>query len=309
MQKINDYFDENGIKIEKYIYKNGNRIIKTDTEKYEVKIKKSNTKEIHDYLRSKGFNNFVNIENDYNDPYEIYKYIDDDTDVKDKSINLVYLLSSLHNKTTTYQETNEDNIKNIYETITNKLEKISRYYYNLQDNIETKLYMSPAEYLLIRNISNIYNSINNSKYYINDWYNIKKNIKKERIALLHNNISLDNFIDKKDKKFKNWEKAKKNYVVYDFYNFYKNNYKDLELNSLFDIYQSKYKYTEDELLLFKSLLFMPWIIELKENNYNNTVIVANLLEYLDKVKSFELEHNQENQKTNNKELNEQNNNI
>jgi len=309
MQKVNDYFDEHNVKIERYMYIDGNRVLETNIGKYEIKVKKSNTKEIYDYLRNKGFDNFVDIENDYDDPYEIYKYVEDTTNINDKSINLVYVLSSLHNKTTTYQKPNEDNIKNIYETITNNLEKIYNYYYNLQDNIETKLYMSPAEYLLIRNISQIYNSINNSKYYINKWYNLKKNIKKERIALLHNNISLDNFIDRTDKKFKNWEKAKKDYVVYDFYNLYKNDYKELEFNSLFDIYQSKYKYTEDELLLFKSLLSMPWIIELKENNYNNTVLVANLLEYLDKVKSFELEHNQENQKTNNKEFNEQDNNI
>ena len=309
MKKFNNYFDNLNIKIKRYKYINGNRILETDTGKYEIKEKTNNIKEIYEYLDSKNFNNYLNIENNFDDPYEIYAYIEDNTNSKDKAIDLVYLLAILHNKTTIYQETNNDNTQKLFETLVNKIVYLNTYYNKLQDEIETKIYMSPAEYLLIRNISKIYNSINYSRYNVEQWYKIKKDNNKERIVLNHNNISLDNFISKNKKILKNWDKSKKDYVIYDFYKFYRNNYNELEFSSLFNIYQTKYKFTEEEILLFKALIFMPWKVELKDNNYNNCINVNNLLEYIEKTQTTYLEKNKKNQKTNNDKLDKQDNNV
>lgn len=308
MKKVNEYFNKLGIKIKKYNYINGNRVIETNKGKYEVKEKISNIKDIYDYLLSKNFNNFIKLENNYEDPYEIYEYNEDSINSKDKAIDLIYLLALLHTKTTTYQETNEDNIKKIYENFIDKLTYLNDYYHNIQDTIETKVYMSPAEYLLIRNISEIYNSINYSRYNIEQWYKIKKDNTKERIVLNHNDISINNYSYNK-KVLKNWSNSMKDYVVYDFYKFYRNNYHNLEFSSLFDIYQNKYKYTKDELFLFKSLIFIPWKVELNNTNYNNCILVNDLIDYINKTKIFYLEENQENQETDNNKLNKQDNNI
>lgn len=47
------------------------------------------------------------------------------------------------------------------------------------------------------------------------------------------------------------------------------------MNSLFKIYQSKYKYTKDEEQLFSSILSLPYKIEFKSDHYINTQITKN----------------------------------
>ena len=68
------------------------------------------------------------------------------------------------------------------------------------------------------------------------------------------------------------------------------------MNSLFDIYQSKYQYSEEEKLLFFSLLSLPEKIELKNNHYLNTQIVSKLVKYIIKTRAFILKENEKYQK-------------
>ncbi|MBR3049686.1 MAG: hypothetical protein IKG58_03940 [Bacilli bacterium] len=292
--------------INKISFCNGEKIINTNTGKYI--IKEGNNSNIYNYLRSRGFNNFLDVEKSINNN-EVYLYRNDNLKKEDKAIDLVNVFSMLHIKTTSYKEINLDKIKQVYEDTNRKLDELFRYYYNLQDKIESKVYMSPAEYLLIRNISNIYKFLNKSKYYIEKWYNLKIKQTRERIVLLHNNISLNNFIDDKDLLLKNWDKSKKDWVVYDFYNFYRNNYKDLEFSSLFSIYQSKYKFSIDEVLLFKSLVYKVWKIELNSSNYNNCVMVNDLVIYLEKTNNLFLEYDKKQQEADKDKFKEKNNNI
>lgn len=303
MKKVNELFNNLGKKVYGYEYRNGDRIVETDDGQYFVKDKSGNVEDLYQYLISRDFPNFLNIENNYSDCYEIYRYETDNVVINDKAIDMVYLLSKLHLKTTTYRKVDLDNVKKVYETVSQELEQLNNYYHSMQDYIETKVYMSPAEYLLIRNISSIYYILSLSKDNIDKWYEAKANMVKERVALVHNNLSLDNFIDLRRPVFKNWEKSKKDFVVYDFYNFYKNNYKDLEFSSLFEIYQSKYKFTDDEYLLFKALIFKVWEVELVKSNYDNCIIVNDLVAYINKTLEFFLEENKKDKKADNDEFN------
>jgi len=76
------------------------------------------------------------------------------------------------------------------------------------------------------------------------------------------------------------------------------------MNSLFDMYQSKYKYTEDERLLFFALITLPEKIELKQSHYINTQLVSKLIKYVIKTRSFILKENEKYQKINKNELEE-----
>ena len=295
-------------KINKYSFINGEEIIETDNGKFFVKKKNDDTKELYNYLSSRKFNNYLKLEEDNKD-VEIYSYKDDNVKTSDKAIDLVYLLSMLHIKTTTYREVNLDEVKRIYENVNDEINALNIYYHKLQDEIETKVYMSPAEYLLIRNISIIYKMLVLSKESIDKWYSIKIKQNRERVVLVHNNVSINNFIDTDKLIFKNWDKALKDYVVYDFYSFYKNDYKNLEFNSLFDLYQRKYKYSEDEMLLFNSLINKVWIVNMDSSNYDNTVKVNDLITYIKKTNKFLLKNNHEEQKTNKNEFYKENDNI
>ena len=143
--------------------------------------------------------------------------------------------------------------------------------------------MSPDEYLLIRNISRIYNAIIYSKNTLEAWYQKEILQTKERQVLLHNNLSLDHFLISGDNNYLiNWKNAKKGLPIYDLLNFFKNEYESIELEGLYRLYQSKYKYTEEETLLFNALLSKPWKLEFSNNHYQNTIKVQKLIDYLAK---------------------------
>ena len=128
---------------------------------------------------------------------------------------------------------------------------------------------------------------------------MKKETKKiERIALIHNNLRINHFLKDTKEYIISWDKSKKDYIIYDFLNFYKNEYNEIEVISLFNLYQSKYKYTEDETLLFQALIAIPPKVELKKTNYINTIEVKKIITYVEKTNKFLSEYYKEDQKAN-----------
>lgn len=303
MNNLREIVEKYDLGAYKYQYIGKTRVIDTKNGKYIIKKKTNDKKDIYDYLDSRGFSNYLKLENSYDEAYEIYRYIDNrEINDEDKAIDLVYILSMLHIKTTTYRAVVLDDVKNIYEQINNNINYLLLYYRDLQDYIESKVYMSPGEYLLIRNISAFYNVLELSKNSINKWYDVKKNMKKERVVLLHNNLELNHFLEGEEKVLINWDRAYKDYVVYDFLDFYRNEYLNIEMNSLYEIYQSKYRYTYDEKLLFFSLLFLPWKVEFNDTNYNNTVKINKLVRYIYKTMEFISKENEKYEEANKEKL-------
>lgn len=278
-------------------YQKSVKILNTDHGEYTSKIKKNNNEEIYNYLESRNFSNYLHPLTTKKDSYEIYPYIAErEISPSDKALNLIYTMSLLHNKTTTYEDVNLDSIKALYEEYTEKITTLKKQYLDLQDYIENKVFMSPAEYLLIRNVSSIYYALDKSKEKLDLWYEHKKTQKRERHVLLHNNISLEHFLSSENDYFINWDHSAKGIVVYDFLKFFQNNYDDLEMQSLFELYQSKYRYSPDELLLFESLILIPWKISFKDSNLANTIRVRKLLNYVLKSLQFVSENDKENEK-------------
>lgn len=288
----------NTLKIKNISYYNHTKILDTEEGKYAIKVKKKDKEELFNYLKSKNFNYCLPLENSTKDPFEIYRFIKENhLSAQEKGASLVYVLSMLHIKTTTYQEINLDNVKKVYEETIEKLNYLNNYYLDLQDYIETKIYMSPAEYLLMRNISKIYSALNFSRNILEKWYEEEIVSKKERQVLLHNNLTLDHFLNGEELYLINWNNSKRGLVIYDFLNFYKNEYLYLEMESLFDIYKSKYQYTHTEFLLFLSLISIPPKVEFTKTNYINTLEVKRLIIYLEKTNHFISKEYKENKKT------------
>ena len=282
----------------KITYKSNTQIIFNESNKYVKKIKRSNKQELFKYLKEKTFKNYLPIIEETNE-YEIYRYIsEDDLPIEDKAIEITNTMSLLHILTTTYHENDLNQITEIYEQNNNKLLELKNYYLELQDYIETKEFFSPAEQLLMNNISNIYKAINYSKNKLDEWKQVVKNNKSLRYVQLHNNISLEHSLKEDTLYFINWDKSKKELAIYDFINFYKNDFQLLDMNSLFKIYQSKFTYTEDELLLFESVISIPPKIKFTKNNYINTLNARYVVDYLEKTNIFLLKDNKEKQEDN-----------
>ena len=185
----------------------------------------------------------------------------------------------------------------MYEDLNQKINNLYRYYYDLQDIIEQKVYMSPEQYLLIRNISLVYSSLNFAKDKLNKWYELKLKQKKERVVLLHNKPSLDHILINNRKQLISWNDCKRDIPIYDFLYFYKKNYLMLDMTSLFELYQSKFYYTEDEYLLFLTLLTIPDKIIFSKNHYSDCQKVYEIIKYLMKTKDFVLKEDEKYQET------------
>lgn len=249
---------------------------------YVLKENKGNNK-VFSYLDARGFNYYPSNKV-LSDKYVLYEYLKDyNISDDERAIELINLVSLLHSKTTRYNSISIDDYKKIYEEIDNKIDKLYSYYSDLNELIEQEIYMSPSNYLLVRNISKIYSSLNYCKNELDNWYELVKDNKKERVALIHNNLSLDHLIRNENSYLISWDKSKFDNPIYDLYNFYKSNYEKIEFSSLLELYQKRYPLKQNELKLFFILISLPDKIEFTNNDFNNCKLVGKMLDYLYKT--------------------------
>lgn len=277
-----------------YEYKDNVKIIETKNNKYVLKRNKNNVLDIFNYLYLKNFNYFPNVYNkDRNDLYEIYEYIDSsDMSNYEKSEEIIYLLSLLHNKTTSYKDIDIDEYKKIYEDIFNKLNELEEYYISLNNEIDKEIYMSPSNYLLVRNITKIYSAIYYCKTELEEFYNIVKDNPKKRVSLIHNNIDLSHLLRNENSYLISWDNAKFDIPVYDLIKFYKKNYNDVDFTNLFKLYESKYPlHNEERKLLFISLSIPDKLDLRSDDEFLKTKKVNDLLLYLQKTDDIILQYN------------------
>lgn len=252
----------------------------------EYVLKQNNNSKIFSYLTARGFNNYPNNKVLSND-YILYEYLKDyDISDDERAIEIISLISLLHNKTTRYINTSIDDYKKVYEDISNKIDSLYSYYNDLNDLIDQEIYMSPSSYLLARNISKIYSSLNYCKYELNSWYDLVKEDKKQRKVLIHNNLSLEHLIRNENSYLISWDNSRFDSPIYDLYNFYKNNYDKIEFSSLFRLYNNKYPLRENEIKLFFILISLPDKIVFSNNSFDNTLKVDKMLDYLYKTDSI-----------------------
>lgn len=278
MQKINDILKQYNIKPHRY-EKNGKVIIASDeVNKYVIKKNQKNQK-IFEYLKNRSFDYYPKTLNNNDDSYEISEYIEDDyVPLEQKMLDLINLVSLLHNKTTHYKEVDFEDYKTIYEDISNNIEYLYSYYNDIITLIESKVYMSPSEYLLARNISKIFGSLNFSKNELEKWYKLVENKTKQRVVVLHNNLDLSHFRSNTKNYLLSWDKAKLGIPIFDLYILYKRHGLDFDFSELLKHYESSYKLQEDERILFFILIALPDKIELTESTYEQTKKISKFLD-------------------------------
>ena len=216
-----------------------------------------------------------------------FEYIKDvDMPKEQKALDLINVVSLLHNKTTYYKVVSDDVFKSIYDSIKSNIDFLKNYYENMFNTIENIEYMSPSEYLLIRNSSKIFSCLSFCEKELDEWFDLTKEDNKQRVSLIHNNLALDHFI-KNDKDYLiSWDKSKIDSPVLDLINFYKNNYFDLDFETILNSYQSKYKLNESEKKLLFIVISLPLKYERKNNEFNSCTEVRNILDYLFKTEEL-----------------------
>ncbi len=292
MNNLRSFLNKNDLSLNRLTIKNKTKILDTSRGTLVLKKKDNNINltNTFNYLESRAFNNYAKRVFENNN-YDVYEYINGYNEPNEQKIlDLINLLTILHYKTTFYKEVDIDYFKEIYENTINKIEYIYNYYTDIISLIETSIYMSPVEYLIARNISKIYESLNYSKENINKWYELVKDKRRIRVVNIHNNLSLEHYI-KSDKPYLiSWEKSKIDNPIYDLYNLYLNHYLDFDFNELFINYESKYPLLNEERILLFSLLTIPWKFEFNDTEYNLCKNARKLFDYLYKTEKLVTEY-------------------
>lgn len=286
MKQISQILKKYEIKPYRYTANGKTTIVDTEMGRFVLK-EKSNKKEIFNYLKSRSFDYYPKILNEDDDEYEISEYIEDTTYPNEQKImDLVNLVSLLHNKTTHFKEVDFDDYKKIYEDVLNNIEYLNSYYNDIITIIETKVFMSPSEYLLARNISKIYAALNFCKGEIDKWYKLVQDKIKQRHVVLHNNLDLSHFI-KGDKSYLiSWNKSKIGIPIFDLYILYKRHALEYEFSEILKYYELNYPLQEDERNLFFILIALPPKLEFDKTEYENTSYINDQIDLLYKTEKL-----------------------
>ena len=282
MRKISSILKKYALKPYQYRMLGKTTFIDTDQGRFVVKEKTGNEdSKIYEYLDSRHFNYYPRIISDIEDEFEITEFIEEvDMPREQKILDMIELVSLLHYKTTHYKEVDESDYKEIFEDISNNIEYLLSYYNDIASIIETKVYMSPAEYLLIRNISKVYGALNFCKKEINSWYELIKNKRKQRVVVLYNNLDLSHFIRNKESFLISWNKSKIGIPIFDLYKLYKRHALDFDFLEILKAYEKNYPLLEEERKLFFILIALPTKIEFNQNEYEMCKLISKEIDSL-----------------------------
>lgn len=283
MRKINDILKKYSLKPHRYIKEGNAIIVDTDKGKYVLKEKKGNNK-IYNYLNSRNFDYYPNFISNNNEDYEIMEYIEEFEIPEDqKLMDLIDLIGLLHSKTTHYQEADEDDYKEIYEDINNNIIYLNSYYTDMINIIDSKVYMSPAEYLLARNITKIFAALSYSKGELDAWYELIKKSNKKRLVVLHNNLDLSHFLRNKESYLISWEKSKIDMPIFDIYKLYKRNGLEFEFSEVLKRYEKNYPLLPEEKKLLFVLMALPDKVEFGNDEYENCKKINKMVDFVYKT--------------------------
>ena len=256
-------------------------------EKYVFKDKKKDLNNLFKSLKERGFNNFPNLLYS-DDNINVFEYIKED-----KKYDLVDIVSLLHKKTLSYEDCDISFYDNIYNNILDKVNDLESYYLKLNEEIENEIYMSPSNYLLVRNISKIYSDINYIKEEVNTWYDNIKDKTKKKVSIINNNLDDTHIINDI---VISWDNYEEDLPIIDIYKYYKNVYDKYPFINIFKKYVSKNKPSEEEILLFFILISLPDKIEFTSDEYKNVERVNKMLNYIFKTDNFISEYYSNNEK-------------
>lgn len=274
---IHKYFNDN------YRFtQNRNTTMIRDKEKSYVfkKMLQPSMREIIRYLRSRDFQYVPELIDEYRG-YYVYEYLDDIAIPNDqKALDLMYLLSLLHNKTTYFVALDMDECKEIYESIIHQINDVAEHYLYIMKTIEQTVDMSPSEYTLARNSTKLFQSLNYARGEIEAWFELIKDKRKKRMVFNHNHLDVDHILHNDNIYLISWDHASFGSPIMDFYRFYQKNYAYYDFNNLFHVYESKYPLLEDEKRLLFTLLSIPEKIQFQANEFINTRNITKIINYI-----------------------------
>ncbi|MBR1416618.1 MAG: hypothetical protein IJ572_02235 [Bacilli bacterium] len=281
----------------RYTLKGSATILETTSVNYVIKESNNNLRELFSYLKSRSFDNYPEIVDDSRKGIDVFKYIDDISYPNEQRANdLINLIAKLHYKTSFYKDVTEDNFKEVYDNIKSNIDYLNEIYDKYYDDFFKSIYLSPSKYLFMNNYSKIKANLNFCQNELDNWYSLVKKLKKTRVAVIHNNLSLDHFLKDTKDYLISWNKSTIDIPIIDIIKFYKKEYFNINFDNLIKNYLNIYSLSDDEKKLFFVLISLPNEIKFDENEFLSSIKVRENLDYIFKTENLIRPYYLENQK-------------
>ncbi len=273
-------------KINSLKYEGNVVIIDTNDGKYVYKDKKNNY-EIYDYLLSRGFSFYPKTINSKNSKYELTEYINENKVSREQKVNdLIHITGFLHKKTSFNKEIDMDDLKIKYENYQNDANYLMNYYQNLNNYIDSSTFMSPLEYLLVRNIDLFYYLISFVKVESSNWYKLLENKKSISYCMIHDNLDLSHLIEGNNLYLISWDRAHLDTPIKDLKKIYQDNYDVIDLENFISEYEKENNLSYVDKLFLLLELSIPKRIEFGKNMYLDCYNLSKYITYLRKIASL-----------------------
>lgn len=279
-RELRDLFDDKGIIVKKITLIRGVRIVDTGNERLVIKKRENDLGDLFRYLRSRSFDYFPEIVYK-TDNYDVYRYVEDtEMDFDEKLLDIVKIITMLHAKTTFYKDIDDDTYKELYEKVLERIDYLYNYYNDIVEVIESSEYMSPSNYLFVRNVSKLFASLDYARYQIGNWYNVIEEKKRVRVVNIHNNLSLEHYLVDDRPYLISWNKSTRDIPIYDLMSLYKEYYKEADFCDLFRIYEGHYPLLLEEKSLLFCLISIPDKLEFNYREFEMCKRVKKFYDYM-----------------------------
>lgn len=257
-------------------------ILNTTSGDFVVKEKcEKDIKELFSYLKSRNFHNFPKLIDESRSDVNVYEYIESVAMPEEqKALDMIEIISNLHNKTTYYKTVTEDDFKEIYDNIKSNILYLKNEYTQFYDEIKREKFMSPSHYSLIRNIYKIFSALDFVEAQLEEWFLLAKDQTKKRVSYVHNHLSLDHYIKNDEDYLISWEKFRVDSPIIDLVKFYQNDYLKIHFSVIISKYFEKVNLSDDEKKLFFLLISLPPKIEFTKNEFKDCQTVRKVLDYV-----------------------------
>ncbi len=251
-----------------------------------IKPAKKDIISLFSYLNSRSFYNYPKVIAK-DDDYITYEYLKElETPKEQQLLDLILVVAKLHNKTVYFKEVTEDKYKEIYDNIKDNVIYLRDYYSGIYDEAFNEIYISPAKYNFLLNYSLLNNDLAFILDELDEWFNLVKESNKQRVCLIHNNLSLEHFVKGMDSYLISWDKYTFDTPVMDIVNLYHNEYLTCDFSGILKEYLKNFKLSVDEEKLLFILLSLPDKVNFDDSEFNNTINVANLVDYIKRTEKL-----------------------
>ena len=271
----------------RYTIKGKTTLLETTNGDFIIKEKNKDINELYSYLISRGFDSFPRLVDASRRDVYVYEYIEDIKMPKEqKCDDLIDTIASLHNKTSYFKEVSEDNYKAIYEDIKSNISYLKNYYDTLYEMGFRQVYMSPSTYEFMRNFHKIMASLNFCETELDNWYETIKGETKTRVAVVHNNLNLNHFLERDKNYLISWDNYMIDTPVIDLVHLYKNEYQNMNFENSLERYMYKFPLLESEQKLLFILLALPPEVKKEENEFAKCREFSKVLDYVFKTEKL-----------------------